>query len=266
MRFVAVTLIFTTSLFTPAIAQKSPHRYVNGEQSFRESPGKPEFVNPETWTNKKSESDPPNPVCGLMGMEARAGLPPRPILAQCGLDSVCTPVNPECTSNCKGNCIPKPLCNSSKPCPKGFMCEPSDASSTPLRDGGSSGQCERVPQAPLPANAPVAAGRRCGMNLPDCPQPQQYCASNEPNCFSLDVCPGTCKVWPARPPPKYPSCGGFTRTPNVCPSPNVCVDDPYNGPSCGMSCDVSGICVRYVLFTPLSLFVFRFTHRCLKPK
>ncbi|EQL00111.1 hypothetical protein G6O67_003399 [Ophiocordyceps sinensis] len=43
--------------------------------------------------------------------------------------------------------------------------------------------------------------------------------------------------------PLYPACGGHTVKPLSCDEKSICVDDPRNPRSCGMACDVPGICI-----------------------
>lgn len=42
---------------------------------------------------------------------------------------------------------------------------------------------------------------------------------------------------------EYPSCGGLTDKPHECNTQSVCMDDPREPNSCGMACDVPGICI-----------------------
>lgn len=45
------------------------------------------------------------------------------------------------------------------------------------------------------------------------------------------------------PKPDYPMCGGYTPHPLKCDANSTCVDDPRTPGSCGMACDIPGICM-----------------------
>jgi hypothetical protein len=178
-------------------------------------------------------------ACGLLPR----GSPPVPTITHCEQDSVCTPIDPLCTKNCTGSCIPMQPCSSASPCSDGFSCVSRKYTDPATPEEEQRHSCEPTPEKITINDGAVKSGGRCGMNLPDCPQPTQYCDPIDMSCFNTDVCPGICKVWPVQPPPKYPSCGGMTRKPDTCIAPNVCMDDPYKG-GCGMACDAFGICVK----------------------
>lgn len=181
-----------------------------------------------TPTRPEQTTVEPYQPCGLL----TKGSPPAFTLTQCHFGAECTPKDSSCNnSDCPHHCVPKLPCGSSNSCPLGFSC-----SSESEQDG----VCERIPQAPGPNST---AGARCGMILANCPE-GQICATINPACYSLDVCYGVCKNEPVYKPSKYPSCGGFTATPSTCSEPNICIDDPRRGQSCGMACDMPGICVK----------------------
>jgi len=49
---------------------------------------------------------------------------------------------------------------------------------------------------------------------------------------------------PCDPPPSTnKACGGMVPG-TSCNADEVCVNDPYNGPDCGMACDAPGVCVK----------------------
>lgn len=173
----------------------------------------------------------PYQPCGLL----TGGSPPIATLTQCLPGADCTPKEPTCdNSDCPHQCAPKQACGKANPCPSGFSC---------TSDSGGDGVCERLP--PSPSGSTSAPGARCGMILANCPE-GQYCATTNPSCYSLDVCYGICNLEPVYKPSRYPSCGGFTvaPNPNACSEPNICIDDPRRANSCGMACDMPGICVK----------------------
>jgi hypothetical protein len=166
---------------------------------------------------------------------------------KCDLSSICTPADTQCTANCTSYCVPLASCNAKLHCSTGYTCNSRYARPRKAFEDGpedEDGVCERAPEPD--SNEIVPEGRRCGMTFPDCPHPLQHCVGTDPACFSSDVCPAVCRIKPVPPPPKYPSCGGFRLAPaaTLCAAPNVCIDDPYSGHSCGMACDAPGICVK----------------------
>lgn len=175
----------------------------------------------------------PGEPCGLI----TAGSPPIPTLTQCIRDAICTPKNTTCqNTSCAHTCVALSPCNTDMPCAAGYKCSPRGPPEAMV-----DGVCEWIYVQP-PASSQNASGAMCGVQLPGCPS-NQWCISSDPMCYSQDVCYGKCQHKPVYPPPKYPSCGGFTRKPNTCFAPNVCMDNPY-GQGCGMACDLPGICVK----------------------
>jgi hypothetical protein len=184
-----------------------------------------------TPTRPESATVGPYQPCGLI----RAGSPPVPTLTQCLPGSECTPKEVSCnTSNCTHICVPMASCNDTNPCPAHFTCLPHGLDS-------SEGLCDRKWEKPT-SEQNATVGARCGVLLPLCADGQD-CIGTDPMCYSEDVCYGVCKKIPIRPPPKYPACGGYTRKPNTCLAPNICINDPFSG-GCGMACDMPGICVK----------------------
>lgn len=45
----------------------------------------------------------------------------------------------------------------------------------------------------------------------------------------------------------YKPCGGYRVTPLKCDEGEICIDDPYNTSSCGLACDLPGICVKPIM-------------------
>ncbi|KAG5971375.1 hypothetical protein E4U58_007615 [Claviceps cyperi] len=84
----------------------------------------------------------------------------------------------------------------------------------------------------------LASGQRsCGFKIADCPS-DQLCVPDSPECTDLNICLGTCQFRNS-----YTTCGGFRSQPVKCPSGAVCRDDPRVPGSCGLACDVPGICM-----------------------
>ncbi|KAG6279033.1 hypothetical protein E4U48_000259 [Claviceps purpurea] len=79
--------------------------------------------------------------------------------------------------------------------------------------------------------------RSCGFKIADCPS-DQLCVPDSPECTNLNNCLGTCQFRNS-----YMACGGFRSQPVKCPSGTECRDDPRVPESCGLACDVPGICM-----------------------
>ena len=79
--------------------------------------------------------------------------------------------------------------------------------------------------------------RGCGFKIAPCP-PDTICVPDSDDCADLNRCPGSCEFRN-----KYPSCGGFRVEPLPCEEGATCKDDPRLPDSCGMACDMAGICV-----------------------
>ena len=108
----------------------------------------------------------------------------------------------------------------------------------------------------LVAGAPSTSGQPCGLKIAPCPF-GTVCVANDSSCTDLNRCLGTCKPrWlpversttsttePTKVPTRtYPSCGGFRVSPVPCPEGSFCADDPRDPTSCGMACDMPGICI-----------------------
>ncbi|PHH84104.1 hypothetical protein CDD83_2467 [Cordyceps sp. RAO-2017] len=80
-------------------------------------------------------------------------------------------------------------------------------------------------------------GHACGLEVGQCPD-KTRCVPSRPDCLDLGTCAGTCEPWT-----RFPSCGGHTVRPHLCSDDATCIDDPRFPNSCGMACDVPGICV-----------------------
>ena len=79
--------------------------------------------------------------------------------------------------------------------------------------------------------------RPCGLKIAPCPNDQE-CVPNDESCTDLNRCLGYCD-WKN----EYPDCGGFRVEPKYCDERSECKDDPREPESCGMACDVPGICI-----------------------
>jgi hypothetical protein len=80
-------------------------------------------------------------------------------------------------------------------------------------------------------------GRPCGLRIAPCPR-DQICWPVSPQCTDLNRCRGTCREKRA-----YAACGGMLNPPHTCQDGEQCIDDPRIKNSCGMACDIPGICV-----------------------
>lgn len=79
--------------------------------------------------------------------------------------------------------------------------------------------------------------RPCGLKIAPCPSDQE-CIPGNPDCPDINRCIGHCE-WKNT----YPDCGGFRRVPKHCDETSFCDDDPREPESCGMACDIPGICI-----------------------
>ncbi|KAF4964327.1 hypothetical protein FSARC_7733 [Fusarium sarcochroum] len=87
------------------------------------------------------------------------------------------------------------------------------------------------------AAASQTSDRSCGRKMAPCPK-DSTCKPTLANCHNLYRCPGTCHFKN-----KYPSCGGHTsKPPPPCKKGTHCINDPRTPDSCGMACDIPGIC------------------------
>lgn len=94
--------------------------------------------------------------------------------------------------------------------------------------------------AALLASQPTYAqrdSRPCGLKIAPCPIDQE-CHADSEDCADLNRCLGHC-TWSNH----YEDCGGFRAIPKHCDRWSVCIDDPREPESCGMACDIPGICV-----------------------
>ncbi|KFH42467.1 hypothetical protein ACRE_068040 [Hapsidospora chrysogenum ATCC 11550] len=97
--------------------------------------------------------------------------------------------------------------------------------------------------AALAVTTVAAEGRRpCGFKIAPCPG-DNVCVPMSDDCTNMNVCAGWCSPKPSTHEKDYPSCGGFRIEPKPCDAGSVCVDDPRRPGSCGMACDIPGICV-----------------------
>lgn len=80
-------------------------------------------------------------------------------------------------------------------------------------------------------------GDPCGLDSPAC-SPDTHCVPDSEDCTDTIKCPGTCQFTNT-----YPTCGGHTPNPGLCDADSYCGDDPRVPKSCGLSCDVPGICI-----------------------
>ncbi|KAM6530341.1 hypothetical protein FALCPG4_008465 [Fusarium falciforme] len=79
--------------------------------------------------------------------------------------------------------------------------------------------------------------RPCGLKIAPCPEDTE-CIPNSPDCRDLNRCPGRCYFKN-----QYQTCGGFTpKPPPPCKKGTSCIDDSRIPNSCGMACDMTGIC------------------------
>ncbi|KAF4985410.1 hypothetical protein FDECE_16574 [Fusarium decemcellulare] len=87
------------------------------------------------------------------------------------------------------------------------------------------------------AAAQSGSGQSCGRKMAPCLKDSK-CKPDSASCQNLDRCSGTCYFKN-----QYQSCGGFTATPPPpCKKGTRCIDDPRIPGSCGMACDMPGIC------------------------
>ncbi|KAM5381814.1 hypothetical protein ACJZ2D_002804 [Fusarium nematophilum] len=85
--------------------------------------------------------------------------------------------------------------------------------------------------------AKQGTGEPCGHKIAPCPSDQK-CVPNKPSCTDLNRCSGTCYFKN-----QYQTCGGFRREPPPpCKKGTKCIDDSRIPFSCGMACDMPGIC------------------------
>ena len=82
-------------------------------------------------------------------------------------------------------------------------------------------------------------GRNCGFKIAPCRE-DMTCVPYDPDCTDLNVCGGTCQFTN-----KYPRCGtrGPTGPVGTCRKGSKCGDDPRTPDSCGLACDIPGICI-----------------------
>ncbi|GAO18545.1 uncharacterized protein UV8b_00843 [Ustilaginoidea virens] len=90
--------------------------------------------------------------------------------------------------------------------------------------------------AALGLAALASAQEPCGLKVAPCPT-DKTCVPNA-GCPNPKLCPGTCRFKN-----KYDSCGGKTVSPRSCKPGFECRDDPRLPESCGLACDVPGICL-----------------------
>ena len=77
----------------------------------------------------------------------------------------------------------------------------------------------------------------CGKDKPPCSEDRQ-CVPQKDDCTDLSSCPGNCTFKN-----EYKSCGAFRGETVSCDDDSECVDDPrVQGETCGMACDMPGIC------------------------
>lgn len=79
--------------------------------------------------------------------------------------------------------------------------------------------------------------RGCGLKIAPCPS-DQNCIPDNDDCTDLNRCLGHCE-WKNM----YADCGGHRAVPKYCDEWSECKDDPREPYSCGMACDVPGICI-----------------------
>ncbi|KAL1850712.1 hypothetical protein VTK73DRAFT_9608 [Phialemonium thermophilum] len=119
--------------------------------------------------------------------------------------------------------------------------------------------------------------RPCGFRIAPCPT-GQTCSSIDTACTRGQNCQGVCRdagaATASRTTSKittattttttittacsgsttptvtatYQSCGGHRVNPRPCPENHICIDDPRREGSCGMACDMPGICVEPTTF------------------
>jgi hypothetical protein len=174
-----------------------------------------------------------NEPCGLLF----DGSSPLPQLTSCVYTSICTPRDPLCNNNtnCTNTCVPSPKCNETTPCPASYMrCTVSSGNGVCIKR-----LLDRRAGGP---NSPT--GGACGMLLPGCPE-GQTCIRTDVRCYLAGSCYGVCERTPAQQKPKYGGCGGRVQRVR-CQGQDLCIDDPYEREerhSCGMGCDMGGMCV-----------------------
>lgn len=79
--------------------------------------------------------------------------------------------------------------------------------------------------------------RACGLKIAPCPEDTE-CIPDSPDCTDLNRCTGRCYFKN-----QYQTCGGFTpKPPPPCKKGTTCIDDSRIPNSCGMACDMTGIC------------------------
>ncbi|KAJ4307633.1 hypothetical protein N0V84_012595 [Fusarium piperis] len=87
------------------------------------------------------------------------------------------------------------------------------------------------------AAAKQGIDRSCGLKIAPCPEDTE-CIPNSPDCTDLNRCTGRCYFKN-----QYQTCGGFTpKPPPPCKKGTSCIDDSRIPNSCGMACDMTGIC------------------------
>ncbi|KAK9441808.1 proteinase inhibitor I1, Kazal [Metarhizium brunneum] len=83
----------------------------------------------------------------------------------------------------------------------------------------------------------ASAQQPCGLKIAPCPYDQR-CVPDSKDCTDLNRCKGTCQFKN-----KYTSCGGKRVHPVGCEANSECRDDPRLPESCGLACDIPGICM-----------------------
>ncbi|KAM4066105.1 hypothetical protein HRG_012049 [Hirsutella rhossiliensis] len=72
-----------------------------------------------------------------------------------------------------------------------------------------------------------------------CPMPISHAlCPNDLKCLDLSVCTGVCE-----PKSRFLSCGSRRPIPQRCDDYSRCIDDPRFPHTCGLACEIPGICV-----------------------
>ncbi|RSL69563.1 hypothetical protein CEP53_002197 [Fusarium sp. AF-6] len=94
------------------------------------------------------------------------------------------------------------------------------------------------------AAAKQGIDRACGLKIAPCPEDTE-CIPDSADCTDLDRCTGRCYFKN-----QYQTCGGHTPKPlPPCKKGTSCIDDSRIPNSCGMACDMTGICAPKKLHT-----------------
>ncbi|KAF4975045.1 hypothetical protein FZEAL_8114 [Fusarium zealandicum] len=87
------------------------------------------------------------------------------------------------------------------------------------------------------ATAQQSNGQSCGRKIAPCSSDTK-CQPTMDDCTNLNRCSGQCNFKN-----QYQTCGGFrVEPPPPCKKGTRCIDDPRIPNSCGMACDMPGIC------------------------